>query len=329
MFSTCPSSLAGGADYLRNIVEVARWSEDAGCTGILVYTDNSLADPWLVSQCLIQNTESLCPLVAVQPVYMHPYSVAKMVATLTFLHGRRIYLNMVAGGFKADLTALNDSTPHDRRYHRLLEYTQVIQRLVESGGAPVSLEGEFYTVKAVTLRPPVAAGLRPEFLMSGSSEAGISAAREVGATAICYPEPPQPETSAPAPAGPSGVRIGIIARSRSDAAWEAALSRFPETRAGQLTRQMATKVSDSQWHHRLAEIGSAPLERRDTYWLQPFENYHTNCPYLVGSYEETATAVAAYMDLGYRTFILDIPANEEEFQHIGTVFQTASRGARA
>jgi len=43
------------------------------------------------------------PLVAVQPVYMHPYSVAKMVSTLAFLHQRRVFLNMVAGGFKNDL----------------------------------------------------------------------------------------------------------------------------------------------------------------------------------------------------------------------------------
>src|SRR5882724_481161 len=87
LFSTCPSSLSTPTNYVERITEVARWSEAAGCTGILVYTDNTLADPWLVSQILIQATHSLCPLVAVQPVYMHPYSVAKMVSTLGFLHG--------------------------------------------------------------------------------------------------------------------------------------------------------------------------------------------------------------------------------------------------
>ena len=89
-------------------------------------------DPWLVSQIIIQSTEALCPLVAVQPVYMHPYSVAKMVASVGHLYGRRIYLNMVAGGFKNDLEALNDMTPHDRRYDRLIEYTAVIKELLAS-----------------------------------------------------------------------------------------------------------------------------------------------------------------------------------------------------
>jgi alkanesulfonate monooxygenase len=47
---------------------------------------------------------------------MHPYSVAKMVSTLGYLYGRTVYLNMVAGGFKSDLSALDDLTPHDLRY---------------------------------------------------------------------------------------------------------------------------------------------------------------------------------------------------------------------
>jgi len=46
----------------------------------LIYTDNGLVDPWLIAQAMITHTERLCPLVAVQPVYMHPYAVAKMVA---------------------------------------------------------------------------------------------------------------------------------------------------------------------------------------------------------------------------------------------------------
>src|SRR5437868_1882813 len=98
LFSTCPQSADGDrAGYGRKVADVARWSERAGCTGILVYSDNRLVDPWLVSQLIIQNTAHLCPLVAVQPIYLHPYAVAKMVASLGLLYGRRIYLNMVAG----------------------------------------------------------------------------------------------------------------------------------------------------------------------------------------------------------------------------------------
>ncbi|MDP9308759.1 MAG: LLM class flavin-dependent oxidoreductase, partial [Actinomycetota bacterium] len=70
-----------GPSYLAQVVEVARWSERAGCRGMLIYTDNAIVDPWLVAQLVIENTERLCPLVAVQPLYLHPYTVAKMVTT--------------------------------------------------------------------------------------------------------------------------------------------------------------------------------------------------------------------------------------------------------
>src|SRR5215813_13915855 len=123
IFSTCPqSSQVAKEDYLKNVADVARWSEQYGCKGILVYTDNSLIDPWLVAQLVIQSTTALCPLVAVQPIYMHPYTVAKMATSYGYLFDRRIFLNMVAGGFKNDLVALNDTTPHDRRYDRMIEY---------------------------------------------------------------------------------------------------------------------------------------------------------------------------------------------------------------
>ena len=141
--------------YVDEVKAVARWSEECGCKGILVYTDNSLVDPWLVSQIILQNTKKLCPLVAVQPAYMHPYAVAKIVSSFAHLYERRIFLNMVAGGFTTDLAALNDTTPHDKRYARLIEYTSIIQQLLGNSG-PVTYEGEFYTIRNLKMTPPVA-----------------------------------------------------------------------------------------------------------------------------------------------------------------------------
>src|SRR5215216_2164891 len=86
LYTTCPPFRGSDyAAYVKQVCDVSRWSDEAGCTGMLVYTDNGLLDPWLVSQIVLQNTTALAPLVAVQPVYMHPYSVAKMVSTLGYL----------------------------------------------------------------------------------------------------------------------------------------------------------------------------------------------------------------------------------------------------
>ncbi len=324
IFSTCPpSASADPATYLREVEEIARWSEDAGCEGILVYTDNSQVDPWLVAQVIIRATERLCPLVAVQPVYMHPYSVAKMVTSFGFLHGRRVYLNMVAGGFKNDLAAFNDQTPHDERYARLAEYTTIIQRLLASP-EPLTVEGRYYQVANLRLTPTLPPALQPGILLSGSSEAGMEAARKLGATAIEYPKQADAYgASVPSALAKAGMRIGIIARASDAEAWSVARARFPEDRKGQLTHALAMKVSDSSWHQQLSELGDVAKGANNPYWLVPFQNYKTFCPYLVGSYDRVADEVTRYAGAGYRTFVLDVPHSPEEMRHIGTVFERA------
>jgi alkanesulfonate monooxygenase len=322
IFSTCPQAADLDRDtYAQRVIDVARWSERCGCKGILVYSDNRQLDPWLVSHLILQHTHSLCPLVAVQPVYTHPHTVAKMIATFGHLYGRRIYLNMVAGGFKNDLTALNDPTPHDRRYDRLVEYTLIIRRLVEAS-APVTFEGEFYSVQGLKLTPALPPDLFPGILVSGSSEAGRRAAQAMGATAVKYPKAPNEETE-PGEGVGAGVRVGIIAREEGEEAWAVARARFPEDRRGQLTHQLAMKVSDSVWHRQLSELAQATPTGDHPYWLVPFENYKTMCPYLVGSHERVGDELARYIGLGYRAFILDIPPNEEELEHTSAAFQHA------
>lgn len=313
VFSTCPASSQADLDsYLRRVIDVARWSERHGCKGILVYSDNTQLDPWLLSHVIIQHTHALCPLVAIQPIYMHPYAVAKMVASIGALYRRRLYLNMVAGGFKNDLTALGDNTPHDRRYERLTEYTRIIQKLL-GGSAAITEDGEFCRVRNLKLTPALAPELCPGIFVSGSSDAGLAAARAIHATAIRYPKPASEEAAPSDDRAACGIRVGIIARRDEPEAWAVARARFPEDRRGQLTRQLATKVSDSLWHRQLSEQGGTGAH--SPYWLVPFENYQTMCPYLVGSYGQVAEELARYFRAGYRTIILDVPPDADELAH--------------
>ena len=313
--------------YVDEVKAVARWSEDCGCKGILVYTDNSLVDPWLVSQIILQNTRTLCPLVAVQPAYMHPYAVAKIVSSFAHLYERRIYLNMVAGGFTTDLAALNDTTPHDKRYARLIEYTSIIKQLLGYAG-PVTFEGEFYTIRNLRMTPPLPAPLLPGVFVSGSSEAGLSAAKALGATAVKYPKPAGEYGQANAEEClDAGVRVGIITRASADEAWRIAHERFPTDKKGQLTHKLAMKVSDSSWHKQLSEIAAESTIGETPYWLVPFENYKTFCPYLVGDYQAVSDELAHYVTAGYRTFILDIPAHQDELSHTSEVFKLAAKKA--
>jgi len=326
LFSTCPQSRdRHERAYRDRVTEIARWTERAGYEGMLVYTDNGIVDPWLVAQLAIEATERLRPLVAVQPVYMHPYSVAKLVASLGHLHGRSVYLNMVAGGFRNDLLALGDETEHDDRYERAVEYALVVKRLL--AGGRISYEGRYYTLRNVLLAPPLASELMPGVFVSGSSAAGIRAAQALGATAVKYPRPPDEEADARGNGIPMGIRVGVVAREDEEAAWSIAHERFPEDRHGQVAHGLAMKVSDSQWHRQLSQLGETPVSQTNPYWLRPFENYKTFCPYLVGSYEGVGAELARYLRLGFRTFILDIPASEEELGHTAVAFERAAQVA--
>jgi alkanesulfonate monooxygenase len=322
LFSTCPPSNAvDRSNYIRRVIEAARWSERYGAKGILVYTDNALIDPWLVAQLIVQHTESQCPLIAVQPVYMHPYTVAKVVTSFGYLYGRRVYLNMVAGGFKNDLVALTDTTPHDRRYDRLVEYTLIIKKLL-TGPSAVSYDGEFYKVDNLTLTPLLHPDLFPRIFVSGSSEAGLAAAKAIDAVAVEYPKPAREYQDRVLDDGiEHGIRVGIIARASTDDAWAVAKARFPEDRKGQLTHQLAMKVSDSIWHKQLSQMDEE--KANNPYWLGPFHNYKTFCPYLVGSYSQVAAELSRYITAGYHAFILDIPPSEDELFHTNMAFTQA------
>lgn len=303
LFGTCPSSVdEHGADYLERVRDVARWSDHAGYEGLLVFTDNRLVNPWLVAQNIIQATTRLAPLVTVQPAYMHPFTAAKLVADLAYLYRRRIHVNMVVGGLARDLQVIGDTLAHGERYERAVEYALLMKRLLTSR-EPVSFDGAYYCVNRLRLGAVLSPELIPRFLFSGASPAGMRAARALSATAIANPQ--EPELQGPAEHSvPGGVRIGVITRPTSVEAWQVALARFPED------RQPARSA-----------------DQRDPYWTRPAEHYKTFCPYLVGDHATVGRAIETYIDLGYRTFILDVPAEEQDLEHIAVALDIARRSA--
>lgn len=324
VFSTLPQSSRLEQDaFLRATLDVARWSDSLGFDGSLIYTDNSLVDPWIVAQRILDETEQLLPLVAVQPVYLHPYWCAKKIASLAYLYRRPLALNLVAGGFVRDLAALDDRLEHDDRYDRLVEYAQIVTALL-ANDQPVSFDGAYYRVHQLRLQPALEAPMRPSLLLSGSSAAGLAAARVLAATAVQYPQPAGLyEGRVDRPVGERGIRIGIMARETSVAAWEEAWRRFPEDRKGAMTHQLAMRTSDSVWHRQLSALAQESAHREQPYWLHPFEQYRTFCPYLVGDHDQVAQEVAAYVEKGFRTFILDIPEHREDLEHVRIVFERA------
>jgi alkanesulfonate monooxygenase len=71
-------------------------------------------------------------------------------------------------------------------------------------------------------------------------------------------------------------------------------------------------VTDSHWHKQLAETKQ---DEQSPYWLHPFTNYQTFCPYLVGDYATVGAELGRYLRLGITTLILDVPTSLAELEH--------------
>ncbi|MDR7275599.1 LLM class flavin-dependent oxidoreductase [Catenuloplanes atrovinosus] len=324
VYTTCPASTVDSPkQYLTRLRDVSRWTEAAGCRGFLVYADNSLTDVWLTAQTVIERTDTLVPMVAVQPVYTHPYAVAKAVASLAWLHERQVDLNLITGGFAKHLAELGDPLreDHDGRYRRLREFALIIRDLL-STQSPTIFHGDHYRVDKATFHPPLPPALAPRLFVSGNSPASREVTDSLDATRLTYPAHPDDVGNAwRESAHAVGIRIGIIARETSAEAWKTAVSRFPADPAGRRMHRLAQRLSDSKWHAALSDDARSTEPSADTYWLHPFRTYKTFCPYLVGSYAEVTRLVAAYRDMGAETIILDVPDTEDDLHHAMTVLR--------
>ena len=83
------------------------------------------------------------------------------------------------------------------------------------------------------------------------------------------------------------------------------------------------KTSNSAWHRTLSELARERPADGNPYWLWPFEQHRTFCPYLVGDFTTVAKEIARYLALGHATFILDIPVDAEDLETAAIVFRMA------
>src|SRR5258708_38291866 len=99
IIGTCPTFRYGmpAPEYFDQIRVAAGRAEKQGWVAMLVYSDHKQLDPWLVANLVLSLTTKISPLVAVQPVYMHPFSVAKMVSSMSLMYDRPVHLNFISG----------------------------------------------------------------------------------------------------------------------------------------------------------------------------------------------------------------------------------------
>jgi alkanesulfonate monooxygenase len=285
-----------------------RLADEHGFTGILAHTGNdTLVDPWLVGQHAMVVSERLRPLVAINPMYHHPFAVAQLVSSLTYRHGRGLFLNLVAGTANNDRVALGDHTEHDRRYDRLLEFSQAVLGLL-GNPAPVTQDGEFYQLRGARLRWPGPPELRPVPFIAGQSPAAIQCADALGAVRITMFGMQPPEPTVP---GRLGLYAGLVIRATDEEAWKVALERYPLDADAEAAGAAALRYTDAVWRHKAFE--AANDGHPDWYWTAPMRSLRADCPLLVGGIDTLAPVFAACVAAGVEDYIVDLAADEDDF----------------
>lgn len=296
--------------YAGELMRVARFADHNGFEGILLFEGNDVfVEPWAMAQHIMAETARSSPLIAVNPVYMHPFTAAKFVSSFAQLYGRKVYLNMITGTAISDLQGLGDDASHADRYVRLGEFVELMRQLLASP-RPVNFQGRFYQARYLQLRPRLPPELMPEFLIAGQSEAAQRVARETGCIKMQM-LPPDLDRGLVAP----GMNFGIFAREGREEARQAAKARFRDNPDDRELLVLTMENTDSVWKRHLHARQNAELADNG-YWLLPFLTFQADCPYLVGSYAEIGAKLKEFAAKGLTTIMLDMVADETEMQHV-------------
>ncbi|NTX02052.1 LLM class flavin-dependent oxidoreductase [Myxococcus sp. CA040A] len=319
VFTTCPRSAELGA-FHGQAKRTFELTEHAGFTGTLIYTGNDVTvEPWFLAQELVRAHPKLSPLVAVNPIYMHPFTVARFISAIATLYHRRCYLNLVAGTSLRDLEALDEELSHDERYQRVREFAEVVVGLC-AGTTPYSFGGDFYGVANLLLRPPLPPHLRPGLFVAGQSTGASETASRLRACGLGMLQP----DLAVLPTGFRGVHLGLICRDTDEDAWRAARELYPADARGERMQRFSAQNTDAVWKGRMLRLADDKVKGVEGYWLEPFSRFQADCPLLVGGRERILGMLRHLLEQGIDHLVLELPAQEEDYMHTARALASLS-----
>ncbi len=309
-------------DYRALLREHLAQAEKAGFAGTVLYNFPRALDPWALATEILRDTDRLQPIVSIQASHEHPVAAARRAATLSYLYGRRINLNIVAGASRTASRSLGDPDREQTR-RRLGEFIEIVARLSRE---IVSFEGEFFYLDGVELSPKSTSDMRTQIFTPGSLSRG-STAQVPAWTEYCLTmAKPVSDIAVELTrvVGASGIRsamlVGVIARARSDSAWNLAREDAGAGRRERMAARVQAADNLSTQHTKNLENAKAGSVQDDLLWYGS-ARVGIDCPKLVGSYGEVAQRLIDYQDAGATDFIFDLPTNPAEYEHLSLVIR--------
>ena len=314
---------------LSYISQIARAADDLGFGGVLLPTGRSCEDAWAVASAMIPLTERLKFLVAIRPGIVSPTAAARLTATVDRLSGGRLLINVVTGGDPAEAEGDGVFLDHDERYEVSDEFLQIYRRVLRQ--ETVDFAGKHLRVKgAKVLYPPVQTP-HPPLYFGGSSPAAHRLAATHVDVYLTWGEPPaavaekladmRAQAAALGRQLRFGIRLHVIVRETSAAAWAAADELIQHLDDQTISAaQAAFARFDSEGQRRMSALHQG---RRDQLEVSP--NLWAGVGLvrggagtaLVGNPEEVAARIREYADLGIETFIFS------GYPHLEEAYRTA------
>ena len=303
---------------LEALTRHAKALEDHGWNGALIGAGWGRPDTFTVATALTARTTSFEPLIAIRPGYWRPANFASAAATLDYLSGGRVRINIVSG--KDNLAAYGDSEGEQaHRYARTREFMRLIRKLWTEEN--VTYQGEHFQVTDSTVEPRLQArGERrhPRLYFGGASEAAERVSATEADVQLFWGEPLEGvrdrierlkgfsrDLDRDLPPLEFGLRITTLVRDTTEQAWADAEAKVAE---------MARKQGAVDEHRRTIAVGQRrllDLHARgevldDNLYTAPgkFGGGGAGTTWLVGSAQDVARSLLKYQDLGITHFVL-------------------------
>ena len=304
---------------LDTLTAQARAVEDHGWKGALIGAGWGRPDTFTVATALAVRTATFEPLIAVRPGYWHPANFAKSAATLDYLVGGRVRVNIVSG--TDNLAAYGDVAAEQAdRYARTKEFMQLVRRLWTEDN--VSYAGRYYNVTGSTIVPRVESrGDRPhpKLYFGGASAAAERVAATEADVQLFWGEPLDGvrerierlkslsgELGREHPPLEFGLRVTTLVRDTTEQAWADA-----EAKVADMARAQGTFPRDSNWQaatgqQRLVKLAASGEVLDDNLYTTPgkFGGEGAATTWLVGSAQDVARSLRKYASLGITHFVL-------------------------
>lgn len=302
----------GEADSISQMKTMIQESERLNFEGILFFQSNSNnTEPWVLAQEILTSTDNQKPIIAVNPAYMHPYTVAQKIISYTELYKRKIYLNFIIGTSVSELASIGDHLSHEERYNRLEEYIEIVYALLRNNSTSLTYKGVYYETQNLKLTSTIEAELFPESFIAGSSDDANRLREKMKLSNLKIGKP---VTKCSLTTENTGMYLGIIARKTQEEAISVMKALFkPEYEEYGELLELSMLNTDAEWKKKLLE------ESEDmVFQMDPFKHFRADCPYLVGSHEQVKEYIIKYIKLGINRFVID--TDIQEMQEIANVF---------